>query len=82
MRSRTPNPIPYRGFDILIQVDRAGDRIFGHADVFANDEFKARLSVGSTRRRTREIRDRLRCLAKSKVDVWSLAGPSGAARPH
>jgi len=87
VRSKTPSRIPYRGFNIAIQVDRAGDRIFGHADLFADDEFRARLAVGTQGRRTKEVRDRLRRLAKSKVDVWAITGfarsaaAPGDARP-
>lgn len=79
MRSKTSTRIPYRGFNIAIQVDRAGDQIFGHADLFADDEFKARLAVGTQGRRTKEVRDRLRRLAKSKVDVWAITGSARSA---
>ena len=72
MRAETVSPIMYRGVSIAIKVDEAGDRVFGHADLFANNEFKARLALGSERSRSEEVRDRLRCLAKSKVDVWAL----------
>ena len=74
MRAASANPIVCRGVSISIKVDKAGDRVFGHADLFADHEFKARLAVGSMRRRSKEVRDRLRCLAKSKVEVWAVAG--------
>ncbi|CAN7381025.1 hypothetical protein [Variovorax sp. LjRoot178] len=74
MREAPTNPIVYRGVSISIKVDKAGDRVFGHADLFADNEFKARLSIGSARSRPKEVRDKLRCLAKSKVDVWAIAG--------
>ncbi|MDM0110247.1 hypothetical protein QTH97_35530 [Variovorax sp. J22R24] len=74
MPDNAPTPIVYRGVSISIRVDRAGDRVFGHADLFADDEFKARLALGSARGCPEDIRDPLRCLAKSKVDVWAVAG--------
>ena len=74
MSASSTRPIRYRGILIRIRLDRDGDNIFGHADLFADNAFKARLSLGSTRRRPKEVLDRLRCLAKSKVDAWAIAG--------
>ncbi|RST47884.1 hypothetical protein [Variovorax sp. MHTC-1] len=71
MQEASSRPFEYRGISISIKVDSAADSVFGHADLFANDEFKARLSLGSARSRPDEVRDRLRCLAKAKVDVWA-----------
>lgn len=67
-------PIVYRGVSIAIKVGKAPGGVYGHADLFADSEFKGRLAVGSMRRRPKEVRDRLRCLAKSKVDAWAVAG--------
>ncbi|RZL93396.1 MAG: hypothetical protein EOP82_07435 [Variovorax sp.] len=77
MLEDVPTPIVYRGVSISlsIEVDPAGGSVFGHADLFANNEFKGRLALGSARCRPEEIRDRLRCFAKSKVDVWALLEP-------
>ena len=71
MREALSDPIIYRDVSISIKVERAGKRVFGHADLFAADEFKGRISLGSARTRARDVRERLRCLAKAKVDVWS-----------
>lgn len=74
MKAAMASPLVYRGVQIDVKVNQAGKRVFGHADLFANNEFKARLSVGSAKSRPEDLRDRLRCLAKSKVDVWAIAG--------
>ncbi|MBS0452524.1 MAG: hypothetical protein JSS14_14555 [Proteobacteria bacterium] len=74
MSATSTRPIRYRGVLIQFRLDRDGDNIFGHADLFADDAFKARLSLGSNRHRPKEVLDRLRCLAKSKVDAWAIAG--------
>ena len=74
MREASSDPIIYRDVCIAINVERAGDRVFGHADLYAAKEFKGRISLGSTRTRPREVRERLRCLAKAKVDVWTTVG--------
>ena len=68
-----PAPITYRGVAIRIQLDQDGDTVFGRADLFAGDEFKARLALGSQGRPAKDVIDRLKCLAKSKVDVWAIA---------
>ena len=68
---RSSDPIIYRDVSIAIKVEKDGDRVFGHADLFRKNEFKGRISLGSTRRRSREVRDKLRHLAKAKVDVWA-----------
>lgn len=73
MRRASSDPIVYRDVSIAIKVQKAGGRVFGHADLFAKDEFKGRISLGSARRRAKEVRDRLRILAKAKVDVWAIA---------
>jgi hypothetical protein len=74
MRASDANPMVYRGVSISIKVDKAAEGVYGHADLFADSEFKGRLALGSTKRRPKEVRDRLRCLAKSKVDAWAVAG--------
>jgi hypothetical protein len=71
MRQLSSDPIVYRDVSISIKVERAGGRTFGHADLFRKNEFKGRISLGSVRRRTSDVRDRLRRLAKAKVDVWA-----------
>ncbi len=71
MREASSDPIIYRDVSIAINVERAGDRVFGHADLFAANEFKGRISLGSVRTRPREVREKLRRLAKAKVDVWT-----------
>ncbi|WP_431275895.1 hypothetical protein ACQ858_06295 [Variovorax ureilyticus] len=71
MRDACSDPIIYRDFSIAINVERAGDRVFGHADLFAANELKGRISLGSATKRPREVREKLRCLAKAKVDVWA-----------
>ena len=63
--------IIYRDVAIAIKVQRAGGHVFGHADLVKKNEFKGRISLGSVRSRSREVRDRLRILAKAKVDVWA-----------
>jgi hypothetical protein len=74
MQEFSRHPFTYRGISICIQVERADDGVFGHADLFARDVFKARISVGSARRHTEKIYARLRCLAKAKVDTWAVTG--------
>ena len=74
MRQTSSDPIVYRDVAIAIKVQRAGARVFGHADLFEKNEFKGRISLGSARRRSKEVRDRLRILAKAKVDVWATVG--------
>ena len=76
----TSDPILYRDVAIAIQVEGAEGRVFGHADLFKNDQFKGRISLGSVRRRARDVRDRLRCLAKAKVDVWATV--ESVSAPH
>lgn len=71
MRETYSDPIIYRDVSIAINVKRAGNRVFGHADLFAANEFKGRISLGSSRKPPRDVRERLRCLAKAKVDVWT-----------
>ncbi|MDR6859583.1 hypothetical protein [Variovorax guangxiensis] len=71
MRQASSDAIVYRDVSIAINVQRAGDRVFGHADLVKKNEFKGRISLGSVRNRSREVRDRLRMLAKAKVDVWA-----------
>jgi hypothetical protein len=71
MRQASLDAILYRDDAIAINVQRAGGRIFGHADLIKKNEFKGRISLGSARSRSREVRDRLRILAKAKVDVWA-----------
>ena len=71
MKCASSDPIVYRDVSIAIKVQRAGGRIFGHADLFAKNEFKCRISLGSARSHSRQVRDRLRILAKAKVDVWT-----------
>jgi hypothetical protein len=65
------DPIVYRDVSIAINVEKAGGHVFGHADLFKKSEFKGRISIGSARSRPREVRERLRCLAKARVDVWA-----------
>lgn len=62
-----------RGITIAIQVQSAEDGVFGHADLYEEREFRARVAIGSARADPSALRRRLRWLAKSKVDVWSLA---------
>lgn len=62
--------IDYGDVRIAIKLERSRDRVFGHADLFKADEFKGRISLGSNRARADVVRERLRCLAKAKVDVW------------
>lgn len=71
MQADCSDAFEYRGVSISIKVDRAVDRVFGHADLFADKQFKARLSLGSGRSAPSEMRNRLRCLAKAKVDAWA-----------
>lgn len=71
MRQASSDAMVYRGVAIGINVQRAGGRFFGHADLIKKNEFKGRISLGSARSRSREVRDRLRILAKAKVDVWA-----------
>ncbi|MDM0022881.1 hypothetical protein [Variovorax saccharolyticus] len=54
-------PIAYRDATIA-KVEQPGGRTFGHAGHFANEEFKGRST---------EVHDRLRCLAKARVDLWA-----------
>ncbi|WHZ11740.1 MAG: hypothetical protein OJF60_002179 [Burkholderiaceae bacterium] len=74
MQSTSSDAVIYRGVSIAIKVQRAGARVFGHADLFEKDEFKGRISLGSNRHRSRDVRDRLRVLAKAKVDLWATIG--------
>lgn len=76
----TSEPIVYRDVAIAIKVEKAGAHVFGHADLFKKDQFKGRISLGSARARSKEVRDRLRCLAKAKVDVWTTV--ESIAAPH
>ncbi|OUM02729.1 hypothetical protein [Variovorax sp. JS1663] len=78
MQHASSDPIVYRDVSIAIKVQREGDRIFGHADLFAKNEFKGRISLGSARSRSRQVRDRLRILAKAKVDVWTTVESAAA----
>jgi hypothetical protein len=59
---------------ISINVEKDGGHVFGHADLFTKNGFKGRICVGKAGGRTREVRDKLRCLAKAKVDVWATLG--------
>ena len=77
MEDSSIQPIDYRGISIRIQVEHTGDGVFGHADLFAKDQFKGRLSVGAGRAQPDDVRRRLRCLAKAKVDTWRLIGACG-----
>jgi BMFP domain-containing protein YqiC len=71
MRQASTDAIVYRDVDIAIKVQKTGNGVFGHADLVRRNEFKGRISLGSVRSRSREVRDRLRMLAKAKVDVWT-----------
>jgi len=71
---RASDPIVYRDVSIAIKIERDRGRVFGHADLFAKNEFRGRISLGSTRGRSKEVRDKLRRLAKAKVDVWATVG--------
>jgi hypothetical protein len=71
-----PGRIEYRGVSIEIDVD--GGSGYGYADLFAGHEFRGRLAIAGTRREPQAIRERLRLLAKSKVDVWSLGAGAGS----
>ena len=77
MDDHSIQPIDYRGVSILIRVEPTDDGVFGHADLFAKDQFKGRLSVGAGRAQPDDVRRRLRCLAKAKVDTWRLIGACG-----
>jgi hypothetical protein len=70
-QASSSDAIVYRDVDIAIKVQRAGGHVIGHADLVKKNEFKGRISLGSGRSRSREVRDRLRMLAKAKVDVWA-----------
>jgi len=61
----------YRGVSICIHVEDAGGHVFGHADLLAGTEFMGRVSLGSARS-SRQVIERLRCLAKAKVDVATV----------
>src|SRR5689334_11774939 len=61
----------YRGVDVNLQVERSRAHVFGHADLFADGAFMGRVSLGSASSPD-TVRDRLRCLAKAKVDVGDL----------
>ena len=65
--------LAYRGMSIAIKVDGDSDSVYGRADVHAGDDFKGRLACGSAQRRPEEVLERVRCLAKAKVNAWSVA---------
>ena len=65
--------IDYRGVSIKIKVERKRSGLYGHADLFAGDAFKGRIAIGAMRCDPADLSTRLRIIAKSKVDVWSLA---------
>lgn len=58
----------YRGVCVNLQIERARGLVFGHADLLAGGEFMNRVSLGSGRSPD-EVRERLRCLAKAKIDL-------------
>lgn len=73
MRETSSKPIVYRDVSISINVEKDGRHVYGHADLFTKNGFKGRICLGKAGGRTREVRDKLRCLAKAKakVDVWA-----------
>ncbi|MFM9428205.1 hypothetical protein RCH10_004667 [Variovorax sp. GrIS 2.14] len=73
MQQQLIETIEYRGMQIAIKVDAHAERVFGQADVCAGDEFKARLVLGAMQQRQDAVLKRVRCLAKAKVDAWSVA---------
>ena len=68
MKRMPPDSFSYRGVTVRLQIERARGHVFGHADLLADGEFMGRVSLGSARS-PGEVRDRLRCLAKAKVDL-------------
>lgn len=64
--------IDYRGLSIAIKVEPNAECVYGQADVFDGAEFRGRLACSSTQRQPEEIHQKVRCLAKAKVDAWSL----------
>ena len=62
----------YRGVAVTIRVERAHGHVFGHADLLAEGgEFMGRVSLGSARS-SADVRHRLRCLAKAKIDLAAV----------
>ncbi len=69
----TTNPaVPgrYRGVEIRIDVQRTPECTFGRADLFEDDQFRGRLSIGSPDASPEDIAERLAYLARAKVDIW------------
>lgn len=62
----------YRGICIKLNVEGTDDGAFGHADLFEDDAFIARLAVGACQRDPNMLRGRLLCLAKAKIDVLAI----------
>ena len=73
MQQQLVETIDYRGMSIAIKVESEANKVFGRADVCAGPEFKGRLALASTQRRPEEVLEKVRCLAKPKVDAWSVA---------
>lgn len=71
MKHMPAQSFSYRGFTVTVQIERARGLVFGHADLLAGGEFMGRVSLGSGLS-PGEVRDRLRCLAKAKIDVAEL----------
>ncbi|PSL80416.1 hypothetical protein C7T35_32225 [Variovorax sp. WS11] len=71
MRQASTDAIVDRDAAIAVKVPKTGGCVLGHADLLTKNEFKGRISLGSMRSRSREVRDRLRRLARAKVGVWA-----------
>jgi len=72
MRQVPSDSFSYRGIDVTIRVEREHGHVFGHADLLAEGgEFMGRVSLGSARSPA-EVRQRLRCLAKAKIDLAAV----------
>ena len=72
MRQLPSDSFSYRGVAVAVRVERAHGHVFGHADLLAEGgEFMGRVSLGSARSPA-EVRQRLRCLAKAKIDLAAV----------
>lgn len=81
--SAEPSKIEYRGYGIVIDVREDTDGTVGYADIFKGGDFKGRVAVGSAAGSADGLRNKLRCLAKAKADVWAFTSDlsSICARP-
>lgn len=67
------HPLTYKGVDIMIEVQRTPDCVFGHADLVEGDRYCGRLSIGNPRTTPEDVRRRLAALAQARVDIMRCA---------